>query len=49
MILKRQQQQPADLIAVDIQTVLDYLADIIRLTAPDDVLDAVSCVENSST
>ena len=34
-------QQPADLIAVDLQTVLDHLADIVGLTTPDDVLDAV--------
>ena len=34
-------QEPADLIAVDVQTILDHLADIVGLTTPDDVLDAV--------
>ena len=34
-------QQPADLIAVDLQSILDYLSDIVGLTTPDDVLDAV--------
>ncbi len=36
-----QAQQPADLIAVDLQSILDYLSDIVGLTTPDDVLDAV--------
>lgn len=34
-------QEPADLLAVDLQTILDHLADIVGLTTPDDVLDAV--------
>jgi tRNA modification GTPase len=33
--------EPADLLAVDLQTALDHLADIVGLTTPDDVLDAV--------
>ncbi|WP_417911341.1 tRNA uridine-5-carboxymethylaminomethyl(34) synthesis GTPase MnmE [Candidatus Electronema sp. PJ] len=33
--------ESADLLAVDLQTVLDHLADIVGLTTPDDVLDAV--------
>ena len=32
---------PADLIAVDLQAALDYLGDIVGLTTPDDVLDAL--------
>ena len=32
---------PADLLAVDLQTALDHLADIVGLTTPDDVLAAV--------
>ncbi len=33
--------EPADLLAVDLQAALDHLADIVGLTTPDDVLDAV--------
>jgi tRNA modification GTPase len=36
-----QSGQPADLLAVDLQAALDYLADIVGLTTPDDVLDAL--------
>jgi tRNA modification GTPase len=32
---------PADLLAVDLQSILDHLADIVGITTPDDVLDAV--------
>ncbi|MEA2116340.1 MAG: tRNA uridine-5-carboxymethylaminomethyl(34) synthesis GTPase MnmE [Thermodesulfobacteriota bacterium] len=32
---------PADLVAVDLQVALDYLGDIVGLTTPDDVLDAL--------
>lgn len=32
---------PADLVAVDLQAALDYLGDIVGLTTPDDVLDAL--------
>lgn len=32
---------PADLLAVDLQAALDYLGDIVGLTTPDDVLDAL--------
>lgn len=32
---------PADLLAVDLQIALDHLADIVGLTTPDDVLDAL--------
>jgi len=32
---------PADLVAVDIQVALDYLGDIVGLTTPEDVLDAL--------
>ncbi len=32
---------PADLLAVDLQSALDYLGDIVGLTTPDDVLDAL--------
>jgi tRNA modification GTPase len=32
---------PADLLAVDLRLALDYLADIVGLTTPDDVLDVL--------
>ncbi|MCW5211537.1 tRNA uridine-5-carboxymethylaminomethyl(34) synthesis GTPase MnmE [Desulfobulbus sp. TB] len=32
---------PADLLAVDLRAALDYLADIVGLTTPDDVLDVL--------
>lgn len=32
---------PADLVAVDLQAALDHLGDIVGLTTPDDVLDAL--------
>jgi len=32
---------PVDLLAVEVQTVLDHLGDITGLTTPDEVLDAV--------
>lgn len=32
---------PADLLAVDLQAALDHLGDIVGLTTPDDVLDAL--------
>ncbi len=32
---------PADLVAVDLQSALDHLGDIVGLTTPDDVLDAL--------
>jgi len=32
---------PADLVAVDLQVALDHLGDIVGLTTPDDVLDAL--------
>ncbi len=33
--------EPADLLAVDLQAALDHLADIVGITTPDDVLDAL--------
>ncbi len=36
-----QDAAPADLVAVDLQAALDHLADIVGLTTPDDVLDAL--------
>ncbi len=32
---------PADLLAVEVQSALDYLGDIVGLTTPDDVLDTI--------
>ncbi|MCI5143980.1 MAG: tRNA uridine-5-carboxymethylaminomethyl(34) synthesis GTPase MnmE [Candidatus Electrothrix sp. AR3] len=34
-------EEPADLLAVDLQVALDHLSDIVGLTTPDDVLDTV--------